>query len=263
MTPRIALITGAGSGIGRAVALALAKAGYTVVLAGRRLPKLEEVAREVIAARESAAVAGPVSAAVPGATPIVADVTDPQSVNSLFDHIKEKFGRLDLLFNNAGIASPAAPLDEVKLEHWRAVIDANLTGTFLCTQAAFRLMKTQQPRGGRIINNGSIAATTPRPRMVTYTASKHGVTGLTKTTALEGRDYDIACGQIDIGNAATALATPIAHGTLQADMSLKAEPTFDVSHVADAVVYMASLPLEANVLFMTVMATKMPFVGRG
>jgi NAD(P)-dependent dehydrogenase (short-subunit alcohol dehydrogenase family) len=190
-------------------------------------------------------------------------VTDPASVEALFARISEKFGRLDLLFNNAGTGSPPAPLEEVTFEQWRTVIDTNLTGTFLCTQAAFRLMKRQQPRGGRIINNGSISATTPRPRMVAYTASKHAISGLTKTTSLEGREYDIACGQIDIGNTATELATPMAHGTLQADMSLKPEPMFDVKHVADAVVYMASLPPDANVLFMTVMATKMPFVGRG
>jgi NAD(P)-dependent dehydrogenase (short-subunit alcohol dehydrogenase family) len=247
MTARIALVTGAGSGIGRAVALALSKAGYTVVLAGRRLSQLEEVARE----------------AGSGSIAATADVTDRASVDALFARVANDFGRLDLLFNNAGTGSPPAPLEDVTLEQWRSVIDTNLTGAFLCTQAAFRLMKAQQPRGGRIINNGSISATAPRPRMVAYTASKHAITGLTKSTSLEGREHDIACGQIDIGNTATALAAPMAHGTLQADMSLKPEPTFDVKHVADAVVYMASLPLEANVLFMTVMATKMPFVGRG
>jgi NAD(P)-dependent dehydrogenase (short-subunit alcohol dehydrogenase family) len=247
MTARIALVTGAGSGIGRAVTLALAKAGYTVVLAGRRLPQLEEVARE----------------AGSGSIAATADVTDRASVDALFARVANDFGRLDLLFNNAGTGSPPAPLEDVTFEQWRSVIDTNLTGAFLCTQAAFRLMKAQQPRGGRIINNGSISATAPRPRMVAYTASKHAITGLTKSTSLEGREHDIACGQIDIGNTATALAAPMAHGTLQADMSVKPEPTFDVKHVADAVVYMASLPLEANVLFMTVMATKMPFVGRG
>jgi NAD(P)-dependent dehydrogenase (short-subunit alcohol dehydrogenase family) len=247
MTARIALVTGAGSGIGRAVALGLGKAGYTVVLAGRRLPQLEEVAREVGS----------------GSVAATADVTDGASVNALFARVANDFGRLDLLFNNAGTGSPPAPLEDVTFEQWRSVIDTNLTGAFLCTQAAFRLMKAQQPRGGRIINNGSISATAPRPRMVAYTASKHAITGLTKSTSLEGREHDIACGKIDIGNTATALAAPMAHGTLQADMSLKPEPTFDVKHVADAVVYMASLPLEANVLFMTVMATKMPFVGRG
>jgi NAD(P)-dependent dehydrogenase (short-subunit alcohol dehydrogenase family) len=247
MTAKIAVVTGAGSGIGRAVALALAKEGFTLVVAGRKLPPLEDLARE----------AGSASIAVP------TDVADRNSVDALFARVAKEFGRLDLLFNNAGTGSPPAALEDVTLEQWKSVIDTNLTGAFLCTQAAFRLMKTQQPRGGRIINNGSISATTPRPRMVAYTASKHAISGLTKTTALEGREHDIACGQIDIGNTATALATPMAHGTLQADMSIKPEPTFDVKYVADAVVYMASLPLEANVLFMTVMATKMPFVGRG
>jgi NAD(P)-dependent dehydrogenase (short-subunit alcohol dehydrogenase family) len=246
-TAKIAIVTGAGSGIGRAVALALANAGFTLVLAGRKLPPLEDVARE----------------AGPGAIAVTTDVADRNSVDALFARVAKEFGRLDLLFNNAGTGSPPAPLEDVTFEQWKSVIDTNLTGTFLCTQAAFRLMKTQHPRGGRIINNGSISSTTPRPRMVAYTASKHAISGLTKTTALEGREYDIACGQIDIGNTATALATPMAHGTLQADMSIKPEPTFDVRYVADAVVYMASLPLEANVLFMTVMATKMPFVGRG
>ena len=247
MTAKIAVVTGAGSGIGRAVALALAKAGFTLVVSGRKLPPLEDVARE----------------AGSGAIAVTADVADRGSVEALFARVAKEFGRLDLLFNNAGTGSPPAPLEDVTLEQWKSVIDTNLTGAFLCTQAAFRLMKTQKPRGGRIINNGSISSTTPRPRMVAYTASKHAISGLTKTTSLEGREHDIACGQIDIGNTATALATPMAHGTLQADMSLKPEPTFDVKYVADAVVYMAGLPLEANVLFMTVMATKMPFVGRG
>jgi NAD(P)-dependent dehydrogenase (short-subunit alcohol dehydrogenase family) len=247
MTAKIAVVTGAGSGIGRAVALALAKVGYTLVVAGRKLPPLEDVVREAGA----------------GAIAVTTDVADRSSVEALFARVAKEFGRLDLLFNNAGTGSAPAPLEDVTFEQWKSVIDTNLTGAFLCTQAAFRLMKSQQPRGGRIINNGSISATTPRPRMVAYTASKHAISGLTKTTSLEGREHDIACGQIDIGNTATALATPMAHGTLQADMSLKPEPTFDVKYVADAVVYMASLPLEANVLFMTVMATKMPFVGRG
>jgi len=247
MTAKIALVTGAGSGIGRAVALGLAKAGYTVVLAGRRLTQLERVAQE----------------AGSGAVGIVADVTDPASVGALFARIDQDFGRLDLLFNNAGVSAPPAPLEDLPLQQWRSVVDTNLTGAFLCTQAAFRLMKTQQPRGGRIINNGSISATAPRPHLIAYTASKHAVTGLTKATSLEGRQYDIACGQIDIGNTATELAAAMTHGTLQADLSIKTEPTFDVQYVADAVVYMAGLPLEANVLFMTVMATKMPFVGRG
>jgi NAD(P)-dependent dehydrogenase (short-subunit alcohol dehydrogenase family) len=247
MTAKIAVVTGAGSGIGRAVALALAKAGFTLVVSGRKLPPLEDVARE----------------AGSGAIAVTADVADRGSVDALFARVAKEFGRLDLLFNNAGTGSPPAPLEDVTLEQWKSVIDTNLTGAFLCTQAAFRLMKTQKPRGGRIINNGSISSTTPRPWMVAYTASKHAISGLTKTTSLEGREHDIACGQIDIGNTATALATPMAHGTLQADMSLKPEPRFDVKYVADAVVYMAGLPLEANVLFMTVMATKMPFVGRG
>jgi len=247
MTAKIALVTGAGSGIGRAVALALAKAGFTVVLAGRRLAQLEQVAHE----------------AGSGAVGIAADVTDRDSVDALFERITKDFGRLDLLFNNAGVSAPPAPLEDLPFEQWRSVLDTNLTGAFLCTQAAFRLMKTQKPRGGRIINNGSVSATAPRPRLVAYTASKHAVTGLTKATSLEGRAYDIACGQIDIGNTATELAAAMTHGTLQADLSIKTEPTFDVKYVADAVVYMAGLPLEANVLFMTVMATKMPFVGRG
>ena len=247
MTTKIALVTGAGSGIGRAVALALAKSGFTVVLAGRRLAQLEQVARE----------------AGNGAIGVAADVTDRDSVDALFERIAKDFGRLDLLFNNAGVSAPPAPLEDLPFEQWRSVIDTNLTGAFLCTQAAFRLMKTQTPRGGRIINNGSVSATAPRPRLVAYTASKHAVTGLTKATSLEGRAYDIACGQIDIGNTATELAAAMTHGTLQADLSIKTEPTFDVTYVADAVVYMAGLPLEANVLFMTVMATKMPFVGRG
>ena len=244
---KVALVTGAGSGIGRAVALALAKAQYAVVLAGRRLELLEKVARQ--AGSSCLAVA--------------ADVTEPASVNALFARIAERFGRLDLLFNNAGMGAPATALEELSLEQWRRTVDTNLTGAFLCTQAAFRLMKAQQPRGGRIINNGSISASVPRPHMIAYTASKHAVTGLTKATSLEGRQYDIACGQIDIGNTATELAAHIAAGTLQADLSLKPEPTFDVRYVADAVLYMAGLPLEANVLFMTVMATKMPYVGRG
>jgi NAD(P)-dependent dehydrogenase (short-subunit alcohol dehydrogenase family) len=247
MTGKVALVTGAGSGIGRAVALALAKAGYTVVLAGRRLAQLEQVARE----------------AGSGSIAVAADVTDQESVDALFARLAKDFGRLDLLFNNAGTAAPPAPLEDVPLEQWRSVLDTNLTGAFLCTQAAFRLMKAQTPRGGRIINNGSVSATAPRPRLVAYTASKHAVTGLTKAASLEGREHDIACGQIDIGNTATELAAAMTHGTLQADMSVKTEPTFDVRYVADAVVYMAGLPLEANVLFMTVMATKMPFVGRG
>jgi NAD(P)-dependent dehydrogenase (short-subunit alcohol dehydrogenase family) len=244
---KVALVTGAGSGIGHAVALALSKHGYVVVLAGRRLAALETVAAE----------AGGSSIAV------VADVTQEASVDTLFERVRASYGRLDLLFNNAGTGSPSALIEDVTLEQWRSVVDTNLTGAFLCTRAAIRLMKAQSPRGGRIINNGSISAMTPRPRMVAYTASKHAIAGLTKSTALEGRAYDIACGQIDIGNAATALTAPLAQGALQADLSMRAEPTMELRHVADAVLYMASLPLEANVLEMTIMATKMPFVGRG
>jgi NAD(P)-dependent dehydrogenase (short-subunit alcohol dehydrogenase family) len=246
-TRKVALVTGAGSGIGRAVALALAREDYAVVLAGRRLLTLEALAREGGAS----------------CLPVATDVTQEASVNALFAHIEQVFGRLDLLFNNAGTSSPSVPLEDVTLAQWQSVIDTNLTGAFLCTRAAFRLMKSQQPRGGRIINNGSISAMSPRPRMVAYTASKHAIAGLTKSTSLEGRPYEIACGQIDIGNAATDLTVPIAQGALQADLSVRPEPTFDVRHVADAVIYMASLPLEANVLSMTVMATQMPFVGRG
>jgi len=247
MTRKIALVTGAGSGIGRAVAVGLAKAGYAVVLAGRRLAPLEETAS--LGGGESLAV--------------VADVADEASVAALFARVAEKHGRLDVLFNNAGMSAPATPLEDLSLAKWRQLVDVNLTGAFLCTQAAFRMMKSQTPRGGRIINNGSIAATAPRPRMIAYTATKHAVTGLTKSTSLEGRQYDIACGQIDIGNVHTAIAMPMVQGTLQADFSIKPEPTFEVEHVADAVLYMAGLPLTANVLFMTVMATNMPFVGRG
>ena len=243
----VALITGAGSGIGRSVALALARAGYSVVLAGRRKAPLDAVAAE----------------AGSGALALVTDVTQPASVEALFAEIRRRFGRLDLLLNNAGIATAPTALEETSVDDWRATIDTNLTGAFLCTRAAFRLMKSQQPRGGRIINNGSLSATTPRPAMIGYTASKHGVSGLTKATALEGRQYDIACGQIDIGNAGTPLSAHIHQGALQADGTRSAEPTLEVAHVAEAVLYMAGLPLEANVLFMTVMATRMPYVGRG
>ena len=255
MTSKVAVVTGGGSGIGKAVALALANAGDAVVLAGRRAQALEEVAREALPER--------VGQAASTVLPVVTDVTDPTSVAALFASAVERFGRVDLLFNNAGTGAPPTPLEDLPVEQWRRVIDTNLTGAFLCAQAAFRQMKTQHPRGGRIINNGSIAATTPRPHMVAYTASKHGVAGLTKSISLEGRQYDIACGQIDIGNTATSLASAFSTGTLQADLSLKPEPTFDVKYVADAVLYMAGLPPEANVLFMTVMATKMPYIGRG
>lgn len=247
MTHKIALVTGAGSGIGRAVSLALAGAGFSVVLAGRRIERLQEVARE----------------GGDCCVPIAADVTEESQIRGLFDAIQSRFGRLDLLFNNAGIAAPPTAFEEVPAAQWRSLIDTNLTGAFLCAQAAYRMMQQQKPMGGRIINNGSISASVPRPHMVGYTASKHAITGLTKAISLEGRSYNIACGQIDIGNTATSLASAIATGTLQADLSLKAEPTFDVKHVAEALLYMASLPLEANVQFMTVMATAMPYIGRG
>ena len=247
---RIAVVTGGGSGIGRAVALGLLAQGYTVVVSGRRAEALEATVRQ-------AGTSGARALAVPG------DVTDPESVKALFETVRGRYGRIDLLFNNAGTASKPASVEEVTLEQWRAVVDANLTGAFLCTQAAMRLMKAQTPRGGRIINNGSIAAHVPRPHSVAYTASKHGVTGLTKATALDGRPFDIACGQIDIGNAATEMTERFATGTLQANLEIKSEPRVDVRHVVDAVLYMAGLPLDANVPFLTVMATKMPFAGRG
>ncbi len=249
ISAKVALVTGAGSGIGRAAALALARDGWTVVLAGRRLEALEETAR--LAPAEARTLVLP------------ADVSDPDSVRALFEKIRVTFGRLDLLFNNAGTNVPPAPLEDLTLEQWRRVIDVNLTGVFLCTQEAFRLMKSQTPRGGRIINNGSISAQAPRPNSAPYTASKHAVTGLTKSTALDGRKYDIACGQIDIGNAATEMTRGMQAGVLQANGTKAVEPTMDVENVARAVVYMASLPLDANVLFMTVMATTMPLVGRG
>jgi NAD(P)-dependent dehydrogenase (short-subunit alcohol dehydrogenase family) len=247
MTSKVAVVTGAGSGIGKAVAIALSRAGYRVVIAGRRAEPLQQTAAE----------AGGDVLAVP------TDVCSPESVAKLFEAAVAKHGRLDVLFNNAGSSAPPTPLEDLPLDAWRRVIDTNLTGLFLCTQAAFRVMKGQTPRGGRIINNGSIASMTPRPNLAAYTASKHAVTGLTKSTSLEGRRHDIACGQIDIGNVLTNLGIPMSQGTLQADYSLKPEPTFDVKHVADAVLYMAGLPLDANVLNMTVMATGMPFVGRG
>jgi NAD(P)-dependent dehydrogenase (short-subunit alcohol dehydrogenase family) len=244
----IAVVTGAGSGIGRASAVALAGAGFTVALAGRHLETLEPAASE----------------AGNGAVAIAADVRDPGSVADLFGQVEECFGRLDLLFNNAGISAPAVPLEDLDHETWRAVIEINLTGAFLCTQQAFRLMKEQTPRGGRIINNGSISAYVPRPLSAAYTASKHGVTGLTRSTSLDGRAYDIACGQIDIGNAATEFTERMrTTGALQPDGTTRVEPGVDVADVARAVVYMATLPLDANVQFMTVMATKMPYVGRG
>ena len=242
-----AVVTGAGSGIGRAVACALANEGYSVVLAGRRREALETTAE----------AAGGETLVVP------TDVTDPAAVSALFGEVERELGRLDLLFNNAGVGAPAVPLEELTVEQWRSVVDTNLTGMFLCTQGAFRIMKGQTPRGGRIINNGSISASAPRPHSAPYTATKHAVTGLTKSTSLDGRAYDIACGQIDIGNAATAMAARMTKGVPQADGRLASEPVMDVQHVVRAVVYMASLPLDANVPFLTVMATKMPFVGRG
>ena len=247
---RVALVTGAGSGIGRATALALLAEGWQVVLSGRRAAPLEE---------SIALAAGHADRALA----IPADVTDAASVAALFEAVERRFGRLDLLFNNAGVGAPAVPIDELPLERWRAVVDTNLTGVFLCLQQAFRLMKRQSPRGGRIINNGSISATTPRPLSIAYTATKHAVSGLTKTAALDGRAFDIAVGQIDIGNAATDMTERMAAGVLQADGSTRVEARMDVRHAADAVVHMASLPLSANVLFMTVMATTMPYVGRG
>jgi NAD(P)-dependent dehydrogenase (short-subunit alcohol dehydrogenase family) len=247
---KVALVTGAGSGIGRAIAIQLCKDGYSVALAGRRRTALEETAQ----------LSG---AEVGGTLVFPSDVSNPEDVAALFSAIDAGFGRLDLLFNNAGIFTPAASIEDISLEHWRAAIDVNLTGAFLCTQHAFRLMKRQQPRGGRIINNGSISAHAPRPRSATYTATKHAMTGLTKITSLDGRQYDIACGQIDIGNASTDMTEKMQRGILQANGTVAVEPTMDVQHVARAVSYMASLPLDANVQFMTVMATNMPFIGRG
>ena len=247
---RVAMVTGAGSGIGRAVAVALLGGGYAVVLAGRRRRPLEETA---------AIARGPAGKSL--VTPT--DVGDPLAVKMLFDTTRAVFGRLDLLFNNAGVWPPAVPLEELTYEQWTSALHTNLTGAFLCTQRAFEIMKGQQPRGGRIINNGSISAHVPRPNAVAYTATKHAVTGLTRSTSLEGRKYDIACGQIDIGNADTALMARVKQGALQADGSVVPEPTMDVEHVARAVLYMASLPLDANVQFMTVLATKMPYIGRG
>jgi NAD(P)-dependent dehydrogenase (short-subunit alcohol dehydrogenase family) len=248
--PRVACVTGAGSGIGRAVTIGLLRAGHAVALAGRRHEALEETLR--------------LSSVDAGCGLVVpTDVTDPEAVRALFDRTESEFGRLDLLFNNAGVSAPGVPLDELTIEDWRTVVDVNLTGAFLCTQQAFRLMKTQRPRGGRIINNGSISAHVPRPNSAPYTAAKHAVTGLTRSTSLDGRAFDIACGQIDIGNAATDMTARFAVGTLQANGDTMVEPRLDVSHVVDAVLYMAGLPLDANVQFMTVMATKMPYIGRG
>ena len=249
---KTAIVTGAGSGIGRATALALLADGFHVVLAGRRPDALAET----VARADRAGAAGR-TLAVP------TDVTDEPSVRALFEATRRAFGRLDVLFNNAGAGAPPVPLEDLTFADWRRVVDVNLTGPFLCTREAFRLMKDQDPRGGRIINNGSISAHAPRPNSAPYTATKHAITGLTKSTALDGRKYDIACGQIDIGNAGTEMTARMKDGVPQADGSLAPEPTMDVDHVARAVVYMAGLPLDANVLFMTVMATRMPFVGRG
>ena len=247
---KVAVVTGAGSGIGRAVALALLGDGYAVALAGRRQGPLQE----------TAAAAGE---AAPRALVAPTDISDPASVRALFDKTKAAFGRLDLLFNNAGIGAWATPLEELPYDQWKAAVDINLSGAFLCTQEAFKLMKAQDPQGGRIINNGSISADRPRPNSAPYTATKHAITGLTKSTSLDGRKYDIACGQIDIGNAATEMTAGMAEGATQADGSKAMEPRMDVAHVASAVLYMASLPLDVNVQFMTIMATKMPYIGRG
>jgi len=247
---KVAIITGAGTGIGKAAALALLKEDFAVVLAGRRVEPLEATAAE-------ARSLGAPTLVVP------TDVASPDAVKNLFARTKEKFGRLDLLFNNAGFGGPPVLLEDVPYEKWKAVVDTNLTGAFLCTQEAFKLMKDQDPRGGRIINNGSISAHSPRPNSAAYTATKHAMTGLTKVTSLDGRKYDIACGQIDIGNAATEMTRGMGRGVPQANGTVAPEPTFDVNHVARAVVYMATLPLDANVQFMTIMATKMPLIGRG
>lgn len=246
---KIAIVTGAGSGVGRAAALALLKDGYRVALVGRRVAPLEETAHS--------------SAAQDRALAITSDVSDEQSVQALFEEVVQRWGRVDLLFNNAGVNAPGVPLEDLSLAQWKNVVDINLTGMFLCIRQAFRVMKAQNPRGGRIINNGSISAHTPRPNSIAYTSAKHGVMGLTKTASLDGRKYDIAVGQIDIGNAATEMAARMAKGVPQANGEIAIEPLMDVNIVGQSVLYMANLPLEANVLFHTVMATKMPFVGRG
>ena len=247
---KVAIVTGAGTGVGKRTALALLEEGYSVTMAGRRIELLEM----------TAAAAGP---NVSRTLVVPTDVSDPDAVRTLFARTQERFGRLDVLFNNAGTTAPPVPLEDLTYDQWKSVVDANLTGAFLCTQEAFRLMKSQNPRGGRIINNGSISAQVPRPNSAPYTATKHAITGLTKSASLDGRQYDIACGQIDIGNAETEMTAVIKAGIPQPNGSILAEATIDVDHVARAVVYMASLPLDANVQFMTVMATKMPFIGRG
>ncbi|MEO8131231.1 MAG: SDR family oxidoreductase [Bryobacteraceae bacterium] len=247
---KIAVVTGAGSGVGRAVALAMQSAGYSVVLAGRRAAELDKTA-------SMASGSGGRMLAVP------ADVGNPDEVKALFAAVQQTFGRLDVLFNNAGIGAPGIPMEDLSFAQWNAVVSVNLTGVFLCAQEAIRMMKAQDPRGGRIINNGSISAHVPRPNSAPYTATKHAVTGLTKSISLDCRHFDIACGQIDIGNAATEMTARMTSGAAQADGSVKPEPRMDVRHVADAVLYMANLPLDANVEFITVMATKMPFIGRG
>jgi NAD(P)-dependent dehydrogenase (short-subunit alcohol dehydrogenase family) len=247
---KIALVTGAGSGIGRAVSLAFQSAGYSVVLAGRRAAPLDQ----------TAALAQPSGGAM---LPVLADIVKPDQVQALFAKANETFGRLDVLFNNAGTTAPGIPMEDLTYRQWSAVVEVNLTGAFLCAQAAIKLMKAQQPRGGRIINNGSISAHAPRPNSAPYTATKHAITGLTKCISLDGREYDIACGQIDIGNAATEMTEPMSAGVRQANGTTMVEPRMDVRLVAEAVLYMANLPLDANVQFMTVMATTMPFIGRG
>jgi NAD(P)-dependent dehydrogenase (short-subunit alcohol dehydrogenase family) len=246
MADQVAVITGAGSGIGRDAARALIDAGYRVALAGRR----EEALRETLGDREGGIV-------------VATDVADPDAVRALFARVRDELGRVDLLFNNAGTFGAPAPIEDVAFEDWQAIVATNLTGSFLCAQEAFRAMKGQRPRGGRIVNNGSISAHVPRPHAVGYTATKHAITGLTKALSLEGRAYDIACGQIDVGNAATEMTAAIERGALQADGSTKAEPTMDARHVTDAILYMAALPLDTNVQFMTVMASNMPYIGRG
>ena len=246
---KVAIVTGAGSGVGKAAALALLKAGYSVALAGRRADALDQTAKD--------------SGAGARALAVQTDVSNPDSVKALFAATKKAFGRIDVLFNNAGVNAPAIPLEELTFEQWKNVVDINLTGMFLCIQEAFRAMKDQTPRGGRIINNGSISAHAPRPNSIAYTSTKHGVTGLTKSASLDGRKYDIACSQIDIGNALTEMAAKMTKGVPQANLEIKIEPTIDVNTVGDAVVYMSEQPLDVNVQFLTIMATKMPFVGRG